>query len=143
MIVVLLAVAGVNSHLLYFIHGEHHMKASKLFYGYLCLVFVAFGMLVARDGSILSSAKATMVLVAAYAFPLFLSMLIYRIFFHRLRSFPGPFLARTSKFWHVYHVRRSLNHQLMQLLYKKYGPFVRTGKLTAQLIFLSILNRTC
>lgn len=65
---------------------------------------------------------------AGYLGSLFGSILIYRIYLHRLRSFPGPFLAAASKLWHSWKVRDSTNHILMKQLHEKYGTFVRTGK---------------
>ncbi|PVI04480.1 cytochrome P450 [Periconia macrospinosa] len=60
---------------------------------------------------------------------LFSSIGVYRVFFHKLRSFPGPYLARVSKLWHVWKCvkSRSRNHLILDDLYKQYGDFVRTG----------------
>ena len=129
MIVPSVAIAGFASHLLYYIRGEHHLNASLLFYIYITL---AAAILVyhfqINDYAFIEAGQNTSVIIAVYALPLFASIIIYRVFFHRLSSFPGPFLARISKLWHVYHVRYSQNHQFLNNLHKQYGPFVRTGK---------------
>ncbi|KAJ5291528.1 cytochrome P450 [Penicillium angulare] len=57
------------------------------------------------------------------------SIIIYRLFFHRLRHFPGPRLGAASKLWSVYKCRDSRNHLFLDELNKKYGTFVRTGQL--------------
>ncbi|KAL8868768.1 MAG: hypothetical protein Q9174_004766, partial [Haloplaca sp. 1 TL-2023] len=69
----------------------------------------------------------TLSLAFAYAAALLGSMLIYRIFFHPLRHFRGPFMASVSKFWNVAHVSRSKNYRLMEDMRRSYGDFVRTG----------------
>lgn len=57
------------------------------------------------------------------------SMLIYRSFFHRLGKFPGPFLARLSKFHSVFMVgKRSQWHENLRDYHDKFGPIVRTGE---------------
>ncbi|KAH6863464.1 cytochrome P450 [Alternaria alternata] len=50
---------------------------------------------------------------------------IYRIFFHPLRSVPGPFLARFSKLWLVWHVRKGKSHIQFPKLHAQFGPIVR------------------
>ena len=50
---------------------------------------------------------------------------IYRIFFHPLRSVPGPFLARFSKLWLVWHVRKGKSHIQFPELHAQFGPIVR------------------
>jgi len=129
MAVLFAAVAGFASHLLYFIRGEHHMNAPTLFYAYISL---ALGTLLCQvyisEYLYAQAVQNTTAITGAYALSLFTSMTIYRTCFHRLHSFPGPFLARVSKLWHVYHVRHSQNHLLLHSLHKKYGSFVRTGR---------------
>ncbi|KAG4442983.1 hypothetical protein IFR05_001514 [Cadophora sp. M221] len=66
-------------------------------------------------------------LLAAFVASLFGSMVLYRVFFHRLSAFSGPFGAKVSKVWHVWKVRYSQNHLVMHELYREYGKFVRTG----------------
>jgi len=50
---------------------------------------------------------------------------IYRIFFHPLRNVPGPFLARLSKLWLAWHVRKGQSHVHFPKLHARYGPIVR------------------
>ena len=57
------------------------------------------------------------------------SIVIYRISpFHPLADYPGPFLAKISKFYGVYMMSTGKNHILHKKLHEKYGPYVRTGK---------------
>ncbi|KAJ4377723.1 hypothetical protein N0V83_000552 [Neocucurbitaria cava] len=52
--------------------------------------------------------------------------IIYRIFFHPLSKVPGPPLARVTKLWLVWHVRKRAGGPVFfPSLHKKYGPLVR------------------
>ena len=122
------AALGVLSHLCLFIRGEWHMQAPTLltFYSILSLfIFLAEIRYGASDA--LSSLYETFLLVSSYSAALFTSMVIYRKYFHRLRHFPGPWLAGATKFWHVYQCRDGRNHLLLERLRCQYGPIIRTG----------------
>lgn len=123
------AAAGVLSHNIIFIHGEWHMQAPLIVRVYIALAILTFVFEAASsdDGYLRIFGKALLV-ISTYATSLFTSMTIYRIFFHRLRHFPGPFWAKMSKFWHVGKCIGSQNHLVLDALHKKYGDFVRTGK---------------
>ena len=105
------------------------MSASVLFYSYIVLAVALFFMELRIDDETYRGAlQNTAFLIRAYTSTLFTSIIIYRAYFHRLYSFPGPFLARVLDLEHVYQVRHSQNHQLLLRLHKEYGTFVRTGK---------------
>ncbi|KAI1859785.1 hypothetical protein JX265_010234 [Neoarthrinium moseri] len=56
------------------------------------------------------------------------SILIYRGFLHRLHRFPGPPLARFSRFYAMHHAAKHLQANITtQRLHEKYGDFVRVG----------------
>jgi hypothetical protein len=114
---------GVILHLCFFLRGEWHLYAGRIFVAHA----LAFALLLARQ---LVYAPATWYAVAppivAYLCGILGSMGVYRVFFHRLRSFPGPRLAALSKLWHVWHCRDAQNHVVLDSL-RKYGDFVRTG----------------
>ena len=56
------------------------------------------------------------------------SMVVYRGFFHRLCRFPGPFLARISKFYTVTTAAKSIQqHVNYSELHAQCGDFVRVG----------------
>ena len=122
-------IAGVSSHSLLYAHREWHLSSPYLFRfyvaSYLIILFSAWIYHGFRFGNAIS--RVTLI-VAAYTVPLFSSMVVYRAFLHRLGNFPGPFLARLSKFWHVLNVLDSRNHLLLDELHHRYGDFVRTGK---------------
>ncbi|KAL1962758.1 hypothetical protein VTN77DRAFT_9212 [Rasamsonia byssochlamydoides] len=59
---------------------------------------------------------------------LFASIAIYRLFFHRLRRFPGPWGAKLSRFYAMGLASKSLQYHLeLEKMHRKYGDFVRTG----------------
>ena len=73
--------------------------------------------------------RASTLIALSYGASLFTSIAIYRVFFHKLRNFPGPLGARVSKFWHVGKLLRQPNFELLDDLHQQYGDFVRTGEL--------------
>lgn len=124
------AVAGALSHWTYFIHGEHHTDAPRLLRLSLALpVLLFFGLWYSSDLDGVEAAKLTGQLVASFSVSLWTSIVIYRIFFHRLRSFPGPFSMKVSKLSHVSKLApRSDNFIQLDDLHNKFGDFVRTGE---------------
>ena len=124
------AAAGVVAHRGVFIKGEWHMQAPMILivhmviYNALWLMMIAF-----RHAAVLQAVGQASIISGCYLSSLFTSMLVYRLMFHRLRDFPGPVLARSTKLWHAWKGRRSQNHLLLDQLHHQYGDFVRTGRL--------------
>lgn len=117
---------GTLSHACLFAHGEWHMQSPTLFV--LALGLPAFAScLVSIDSGISRAVQVTTAVSLRYLCGLFASMLVYRLFLHRLRVFPGPGLASLTKFWHMVKVMHGKNHVLLQSLHQEYGDFVRTG----------------
>jgi tryprostatin B 6-hydroxylase len=54
-------------------------------------------------------------------------MLTYRVLFHRLGNFPGPFGARLSKFWHIVQLGKYDNYKRLDKWHDQYGEYVRIG----------------
>ncbi|KAL6231477.1 hypothetical protein BDW75DRAFT_247861 [Aspergillus navahoensis] len=110
------AIIGIVIHHGLFIHGEWHGQAPYiLVFHSVCFLCLA---VLSRIG---------LQLITGYLLALFSSILIYRVFFHRLNDFPGPFGARVTKLWHLWKVRTSQNHFFLADLQRQYGDFVRTG----------------
>ncbi|KAH8901372.1 cytochrome P450 [Thozetella sp. PMI_491] len=122
------AVLGVASHLGVFIRGEWHMQAPLLFYTYSFLTLTLFVFQYRYlEHELAVSVQTTWLLTTSYATGLFTSIIIYRKFFHRLRHFPGPWMAGATKFWHVWQCRTGRNYLVIEELHRKYGPVIRTG----------------
>ena len=59
---------------------------------------------------------------------LFLSMLIYRVFFHPLKDYPGPFMAKITQWHHVFSIiNKNDNYMRLHKLHQQYGEYVRVG----------------
>jgi len=121
--------AGVASHLLYFIRGEHHLEAPRVL-GYHALVasMIFLHLIFNQHLSTVKSIQYVLVVVGSYSSLLLFSILLYRTAFHPLNRFPGPRPAKLSKLWHTIQNLNSKNHLLLEKLHREYGPFVRTGK---------------
>ena len=120
---------GISSHLLFYIRGEHHVRAPSIVRLYVAVVGIAFLSLLRINENVYQHAlSSTLSLWVAYCFGLFTSMIIYRLFFHRLKHFPGPLLAKTTKLWHAMNVLNAKQYLLLDKWHKQYGDFVRTGK---------------
>ncbi|OBT38604.1 hypothetical protein VE00_11101 [Pseudogymnoascus sp. WSF 3629] len=126
---VLAGALGVISHLGYFIHGEHHMQSVRILCTFVLgpLIFFACELFL-YDFPIIEAGKATIVASTSYFVALTLSILSYRVFFHPLRHFPGPFSARLTKLTHVARLLpNSDNFAQAHQLHQKYGEIVRVG----------------
>lgn len=125
---VLPTILGILSHNCIFRYGEWHISAPfvlKCHIGAFILgIMVDF---VYGSGNISESLRTSALAISVYASALLASMGIYRKFLHRLRDFPGPWIAGITKLWHVYHCANSQNHLLLDRMHQKYGQFVRTG----------------
>ena len=121
--------AGISAHQFLFKHGEWHMKAPLLVRLYIAVTFLTTIFAISPQGTQVGIRRTTFANIT-FLVSLFSSIGIYRVFFHRLRRFPGPFLARVSKLWHVWKCvkSRSQNHIVLDELHKQYGDFVRTGE---------------
>ena len=68
---------------------------------------------------------------------LYASMILYRGLFHRLRKYPGPFLARFSNIYiSIRSVKAFRKFIELDRLHSEYGDVVRVGKLSYVLMGL-------
>ncbi|KAI9745627.1 MAG: hypothetical protein M1818_001161 [Claussenomyces sp. TS43310] len=126
--VLLAAIAGVVSHHGVFIYGEWHLRATNVLKCYTLMFLATVGLqLRYRHAQWFQAITLSCQIWTVYAGALFTSITIYRVFFHRLRHFDGPVLARISKLWHVAHCLDSKNYLLLERLHEQYGDVVRTG----------------
>jgi hypothetical protein len=117
---------GVLCHVLFFIRGEHHTQPPMIVRIYALLFFLVY--LFERSGNeVLGPLYSAFLVLAAHVTGLLTSIVIYRVFFHRLKSFPGPPLGKISKIWHVTKILDRRNHLYLDSLRVSYGNYVRTG----------------
>lgn len=73
---------------------------------------------------------------------IFFSMALYRLFFHPLRQFPGPWGAKLSRFYATAASAKEVKyHKEIGKWHDKYGDFIRTGKHTFVQYSRLALNR--
>lgn len=126
----LVSILGILTHRCYFIYGEHHDSSPRIAKVYFAIILSLYLTCRALGSGENSTALATTTRVAGvYFLSLFLSIAAYRLFFHKFKGIPGPILARLTKLYHVYNAADSKQYIWLDGLNKKYGDFVRTGKL--------------
>lgn len=121
--------SGFVAHHCVFKHGEWHLSIRNIVFAHSVLAFAILYLQLSFSDTYKEAFLFTCILCGCYLVSLFVSISIYRVFFHPLSKFNGPRLASLSKLWHVYHARNSTNYLLMDEIHKKYGALVRTGKL--------------
>jgi len=90
---------------------------------------------------LLSAMAMTIYVAISFNMGVLISMLVYRLFFHRLRKFPGPFWAKISRFYAVYISKKRMQYFLdLQQLHKTYGDIVRTGKILSYQLALYLTS---
>lgn len=122
------ATAGILSHACFFIRGEHHIHAPIIARIYaVLLVGLCLLEFCLDDGNLPNAILSTTRTLVIYTISLLTSQSVYRLYFHRLRAFPGPLLARLTKFYHLVHVSNLNQYLFLEGLHQKYGDYVRTG----------------
>ncbi len=89
---------------------------------------LAYAHLALGETGLLEVAAKALLVAVSFNTGLAGSILVYRLFFHRLRSFPGPLGAKISRFYTVKLAAKSCQYNLeVAKMHEKYGDFVRTG----------------
>lgn len=131
LLIVVGVLSGIVIHVTIFIWNEWHLQAPHIFLQF-CALYIAFPILAnTLQGSLAGEIfQGIVTLGYGYLAGLVTSILVYRTILHPLTraGYPGPWYAKVTKIWHVWAVRDSKNHLVLDKLHKKYGAFVRTGK---------------
>ncbi|EME46239.1 hypothetical protein DOTSEDRAFT_148279 [Dothistroma septosporum NZE10] len=120
--------AGVASHLLYFRIGEHHMMPIvylQLFS--LACITVIFGLVSLTEATVYGALGTVSAFAASWLFGVYGSLLTYRLVFHPLNRFPGPWQARLGDLWMSAQLTGLNAYYVFDNLHKQNGPFVRIG----------------
>ena len=126
----------VACHLLYFIHGEHHLQAPQIAAVHLFVGFIVTLLLYEYVIADISKVAFTgLTICASYVLSPLSSEVLYRIFLHHLKHFPGSPGLAASKLWQVWKIRHLDQYRYLDSLQKQYGDFVRTSKLPCYLAF--------
>ncbi|KAH0615346.1 uncharacterized protein H6S33_000982 [Morchella sextelata] len=121
---------AVTSHITYFCHSERDLIAKQIF---LVAIFAPLAVQSLFQFHLKlpfwSCVELTSTIYGSFLLGMWSSMVVYRIWFHPLRNFPGPFWAKVTKFWIPYtHWKTNWQYHLVMLeLHKKYGDIVRIG----------------
>lgn len=123
---------GVALHVLVFRTGEWDLATTKIIVSSATaqaaavLGLVYFGP--PEYNSTLWAVKTVSTLFWCLVTGLTISILLYRGIFHRLRGFPGPYLARFSNIYVTsLSVKRLHLYEEVQSLHQQYGDYVRLG----------------
>ncbi|KAH7153103.1 cytochrome P450 [Dactylonectria macrodidyma] len=104
------AISGFLAHGFYFIHWTDDRNAMRVVLGHALAFFMLAFLEIAARG-VPSGLQASFFVYAAYLTTLFTIITIYRLFFHRLRRFPGPVWASITKAYGVYASRDGKLHE--------------------------------
>lgn len=116
-----------------FCRYEWDRRAPRIVQGAFVLYCFAMLYLILRGFTLLGAIQQTYFHGTCALTGLFGSMVVYRIFFHRLRTFPGPLAARISAFWVIKQSIPDLRFFIkIRSLHDQYGDFVRISKWPAQ-----------
>ncbi|KAI0965089.1 cytochrome P450 [Xylaria arbuscula] len=120
--------AGVTSHLAFFRIGEHHLHSIRYPLG----AILAFSACTAIhyqffDLSIHAAVVRTLAIATSYFGGLYSSLVIYRLFFHPLSGFSGPFGCKISSAWFATYLTRFDAFRQLEKLHQKHGNFLRIG----------------
>ena len=101
----LAASAGVLSHHVYFKFGERDFEGHLIISKLMTLQAVVTGYLINKHGFSWATLNLSANFAACFLAGVFTSIVIYRIFFHPLAHFKGPFLAKVSDAIGLYYSR--------------------------------------
>lgn len=130
----LAAATGLLSHILYYIRGYRVPQTVPIIFFHLTTGILVYAASIYRLGP-LTGLGFGLAVNMSYLSALFTSMTIYRIWFHRLSSFPGPFWAKVSKMYVWYLAQDGKLHEHQLAWTRKYGPIVRVGKSANEALF--------
>lgn len=102
----------------------HFMGASVASYFGLIYSFIQFG-----GHSVPSAFARASLFATSFNATLLTSIAVYRLVFHRCRSFSGPFGAKLTRFYATYLSSKKVQYYKdLAEMHATYGDFVRTGE---------------
>ncbi|KAL4805917.1 cytochrome P450 monooxygenase [Aspergillus unguis] len=124
--------SGITAHILLYRHGEWDVKSLLLVqsYGLLLVLFYALERMTVLERflDIETPTYWAFKTLGCHVLGIYLSMLCYRAFWHRLSRFPGPYLARLSNFYVTALTAKKFQlYNEVEDLHRKYGDYVRLG----------------
>lgn len=93
------------------------------------VVTIGYSYINLTELSILQSLGRTALLSISFNTGLVLSIGVYRLFFHRLRGFPGPLGSKLTRFYDTSLAAKNVQYNVeVEKMHQKYGDFIRTGQ---------------
>lgn len=127
----LVLATGIASHLFYFHVGEHHMLGVIYIQLFILACVVSTLCLINFTETATAAAIAKVFELAGFWLAgVYGSLVTYRLFFHPLNKFPGPWQARLSDLWLASKMGRMQGYHIIHNMHKQYGEFVRVGSNT-------------
>lgn len=117
---------GLGSHLAF----KRREPTVPQFFSFIAVLQLLFFILWFRAGEDLGGVRLfKLVLTSNVSFfaALGSSIVVYRLFLHPLRTYPGPVLGKLSKFHFSYICGTGNSHRYLESLHHKYGDIVRYG----------------
>ena len=120
---------GILSHWAYFINIDVIDSSPTIALLFLTIPAVLTVLLnIAFSYSYLGAAFTATVWSASFIGGVFGSMVVYRLFFHRLRKYPGPAAARVTQWYHFTKIFKKMSHfREVDKMHSEYGEYVRMG----------------
>ena len=129
----LAASAGVLSHNVYFKFGERDFEGHLIISKLMTLQAVVTGYLINKHGLSWATLNLSANFAACFLAGVFTSIIIYRIFFHPLAHFKGPFWAKVSDAIGLYYSRDGRYTWEMEKIATSYeDEFIRISRLLRQ-----------
>ncbi|KAF2139216.1 uncharacterized protein K452DRAFT_275327 [Aplosporella prunicola CBS 121167] len=99
-----------------------------IFSSILAVVAVAFAYIAVANFAVPAALARVALVTTGFNIGLFFSIAVYRLFFHRLRKFPGPWGAKLTRFYAVrLAAKETQYHEEIRKMHAQYGDFIRTG----------------
>ena len=119
---------GILPHVAWFIRGEHDFYSRKYAFVWAASQAVGFHALTKLAEQTWPVACVSLLLLSlVYFTSVFASMAVYRVFFHRLKRFPGPLSWRINKLAQVIANPDSKGYRHLHRLHERYGDYVCIG----------------
>lgn len=111
------------------------LQVEEFMYTLITCLFLSTGGLfsayVLSGSSIVQALARVFLTMGGFVGGALVSMVVYRLFFHRLCKFPGPLGARVSKFYTASLAAKDVQyHKNVARMHEKYGDFIRTGNVS-------------
>ena len=124
------SILGVSSHVSVFrnLPVEEYLNSLLGLY-FASVLAIALAYITITDLSLVPALVRVSWIAATFKVGLASSIAVYRLFFHRLHRFPGPVLAKLSRFYDAYLAGKTVQYNVeIDKLHDTHGDFIRTGK---------------